>query len=229
MQSWRTAYDIPLQPFGRPLQPYIGAGAGAGYGWLNFNNAHGNGTATFQLPNNNTFGPGLDLVSFGSAGAFAYQAFAGVSLPLQFLPGLAATLDTVFRYRPRECPSHPRDYDGRRGEWRRPVQPDAQWVRTSRQRRAGRAALQLRHTTGTSRRSRPGLRASPGDRACPVLPGVLRLGQGDAHRPRPPDHFAGGVQQDESAIHSDRGERLHGHLGHTRNTTKACRCAAPRR
>jgi outer membrane protein OmpA-like peptidoglycan-associated protein len=89
-----VAYDIPLHPFGWPLQPYIGAGAG--YGWFNFNNAHGNGTTTFQLPDNNTFGPWPDLVSFGSAGAFAYQAFAGVSLPLQFLPGLDATLEYRF-------------------------------------------------------------------------------------------------------------------------------------
>ena len=85
------AYDIPLHPFGWPMQPYIGAGAG--YGWLNFNGAHGNGDTTFYLPGGNTFGPGPDLVSFGSAGAFAYQAIAGMSLPLPFLPGLDATLD----------------------------------------------------------------------------------------------------------------------------------------
>jgi opacity protein-like surface antigen len=88
------AYDIPVRPFGWPVQPYIGAGAG--FAWLNMNNASGNGSATFHLPDDNTFGPGPDLVSTGSAGAFAYQAMAGVSLPISALPGLEATLEYRF-------------------------------------------------------------------------------------------------------------------------------------
>ena len=43
-------YDIPMRPFGLPLQPYVGAGLG--YGWTDFGNAHGNGLATFALPGN---------------------------------------------------------------------------------------------------------------------------------------------------------------------------------
>jgi outer membrane protein OmpA-like peptidoglycan-associated protein len=89
-----VAYDIPLHPFGWPVQPYIDAGAG--YADVNFGNAHGNAIAIFHLPGNVTVGPGPDIVSFGSAGAFAYQAIAGVSLPMQFLPGLDATLEYRF-------------------------------------------------------------------------------------------------------------------------------------
>lgn len=88
------AYDIPLHPFGLPLQPYVGAGAG--YAWLNMDDVRGNGTATFRLANGNTFGPGPDLVSLGTAGAFAYQAMAGMSLPISALPGLQATLEYRF-------------------------------------------------------------------------------------------------------------------------------------
>jgi OmpA-OmpF porin, OOP family len=88
------AYDIPVQPFGWPVQPYVGAGAG--FAWLDTSNAGGNGIATFHLPGNNTFGPGPDRVSLGSAGAFAYQAMAGVALPISALPGLQATLEYRF-------------------------------------------------------------------------------------------------------------------------------------
>jgi OmpA-OmpF porin, OOP family len=84
-------YDVPVHPFGSAVQPYVGAGAG--YAWLDFNHAQGNGAATFHLPDNNTFGPGPDRVSFGSAGAFAYQAMVGASLPISALPGLQATLE----------------------------------------------------------------------------------------------------------------------------------------
>jgi OmpA-OmpF porin, OOP family len=87
------AFDIPVHRFGWPVQPYIGAGVG--YGWLNFNNAQGNGTTTFHLPDDNTFGPGPDLVSFGSAGAFAYQAIVGMSLPLQFCQASMPRWSTV--------------------------------------------------------------------------------------------------------------------------------------
>jgi OmpA-OmpF porin, OOP family len=89
-----VAYDIPFHPFGLPLQPYVGAGLG--YGWLNLSNASGNGFGTFRLPDNNTFGPGPNTVAFGSAGAFAYQAMLGMSLPVQGVPGLAFTLEYRF-------------------------------------------------------------------------------------------------------------------------------------
>ncbi|MDR3530445.1 MAG: outer membrane beta-barrel protein [Rhodopila sp.] len=87
------AYDIPFQPFGLPLQPYVGAGVG--YGWLDFNNANGDGYGTFALPQGNSY-TGPTVVSFGSAGAFAYQAIVGASLPLRILPGLEATLEYRF-------------------------------------------------------------------------------------------------------------------------------------
>jgi OOP family OmpA-OmpF porin len=86
-------YDIPVHPFGLPLQPYIGAGVG--WGWLDLGNAHGNGFATFRLPGDNTVN-GPSLVTFGTAGALAYQAMAGASVPLSILPGLSATLEYRF-------------------------------------------------------------------------------------------------------------------------------------
>jgi OOP family OmpA-OmpF porin len=86
-------YDFPVQPFGLPIQPYIGGGVG--YGWLDFGNAGGHGFAKFRLPENNTFSE-PDLVSFGSGGAFAYQVIAGASLPLGMLPGLDLTVE--YRY-----------------------------------------------------------------------------------------------------------------------------------
>ena len=88
-----VAYDIPVQPFGLPVQPYIGGGVG--YGWLDFDNAGGNGFTKFRLPEHNTYS-GQDLVSFGSGGAFAYQAIVGASLPLSMLPGLDLTLEYRF-------------------------------------------------------------------------------------------------------------------------------------
>jgi opacity protein-like surface antigen len=85
-----VAYDIPLH---LPVQPYIGAGLG--YGWLNLGNAHGNAPGIFRLPNNNTI-VGPETVSFGTAGAFAYQAVVGASLPVRAFPGLAFTLEYRF-------------------------------------------------------------------------------------------------------------------------------------
>jgi OOP family OmpA-OmpF porin len=86
-------YDIPISGLGLPLQPYIGAGLG--YAWLHFNNAGGNGSGALPFGNNN-FLIGPDVVSLGTAGAFAYQAIVGMSLPLQVLPGLDATLEYRF-------------------------------------------------------------------------------------------------------------------------------------
>jgi OOP family OmpA-OmpF porin len=86
-------YDIPVQPFGLPIQPYIGGGVG--YGWLDFGNAGGHGFAKFRLPGNNIFSA-PDLVSFGNGGAFAYQAILGASLPLSMLPGLDLTVEYRF-------------------------------------------------------------------------------------------------------------------------------------
>lgn len=88
-----AVYDIPLHGLSLPVQPYVGVGVG--YGWTDLGSVTGNGFGTFRLPGNNTVNS-PSLVSFGSAGAFAYQAIAGVSLPLHFLPGLQATLEYRF-------------------------------------------------------------------------------------------------------------------------------------
>lgn len=87
-------YDIPLHPFGLAVQPYIGAGMG--YGWLNLNGVGGTGDGRFRLPGNNVFGPSPVAVSFGTAGALAYQAIVGASVPLHILPGLEMTAE--YRY-----------------------------------------------------------------------------------------------------------------------------------
>jgi OmpA-OmpF porin, OOP family len=88
-------YDIPLANFGvtLPVQPYIGGGLG--YAWLDLSDASGNGLGIFALPGHNFF-MGPDLVTFGSASAFAYQAMAGFAWPLGFVPGVEATLEYRF-------------------------------------------------------------------------------------------------------------------------------------
>jgi OOP family OmpA-OmpF porin len=86
-------YDIPFHPFGLPLQPYVGAGLG--YAWLDLGNASGNERAIFHLPGFNTVTTPA-VTSYGTGGAFAYQAMAGASMPLRILPGLTATLEYRF-------------------------------------------------------------------------------------------------------------------------------------
>nr|WP_294563276.1 hypothetical protein [uncultured Rhodopila sp.] len=85
------AYDLPLQPLG--IQPYIGAGLG--YAWLNLAGTHGNGYGTIPATGNNTV-TGPTSVTFGNAGGFAYQGFAGASLPIPGVPGLTASVE--YRY-----------------------------------------------------------------------------------------------------------------------------------
>jgi hypothetical protein len=79
-----VVYDIPLHSLPLSLQPYVGAGLG--YGWLRLNNAAGNGLARFVVPQHNLV-RAPEAVSFGTAGAFAFQAVAGLFLPLHFLRG----------------------------------------------------------------------------------------------------------------------------------------------
>jgi OmpA-OmpF porin, OOP family len=88
-----VAYEIPVHPLGLPLRPYVGAGLG--YAWLDPTNVRGTGFGVFSLPQQNTF-TGLDAVRFGQAGAFAYQAIVGASLPLHVLPGLELTANYRF-------------------------------------------------------------------------------------------------------------------------------------
>jgi opacity protein-like surface antigen len=90
-------YDIPLHPFGLPIQPYIGAGIG--YAKLGIN-ATGGAPLVIQRPGF-VAAPGSyfttpGTVNFGSAGAFAYQAIAGFSVPLPLVPGLDLTLEYRF-------------------------------------------------------------------------------------------------------------------------------------
>ena len=86
-------YDIPLRRLELPVRPYIGAGLG--YGWLDLDSAEGDGFGAFRLPRGNIF-TGPDLVTFGAAGAFAYQAMAGIAMPLHAVPGLELTAEYRF-------------------------------------------------------------------------------------------------------------------------------------
>ena len=86
-------YDLPVGGFGRGIRPYIGGGLG--YASLRFNNAGGLGNTTFYLPLSNTY-TSQDIVGFGSGHAFAYQALAGASVPLGFMPGLEATIEYAY-------------------------------------------------------------------------------------------------------------------------------------
>lgn len=84
-------YDIPYRPFGMAIQPFIGGGIG--YGWLDLNGAQGNGRLGVTGPFGTRAIP--DDVSFGSAGAFAYQAMIGLAVPTG-TQGLALTVE--YRY-----------------------------------------------------------------------------------------------------------------------------------
>lgn len=87
------AYDIPVRPLGLPIRPYVGVGVG--YGALDFGNTHGLGHGTIHLPQNNTFTGPLD-VTFGEAGALAYQAIVGASWPVARVRGLELTAEYRF-------------------------------------------------------------------------------------------------------------------------------------
>ena len=82
------AYDIPLRPYG--IEPYVGVGAG--YAELDMSDVGGNEPVLFLLPQHNVVGAPAH-VSYGSAGAFAYQAFIGAAKPIESIPGLSATFE----------------------------------------------------------------------------------------------------------------------------------------
>jgi OmpA-OmpF porin, OOP family len=84
------AYDVPVPLSAFPIQPYLGAGAG--YGWFR-QDAGAYGTAIAPQANDQA---APVLLRPGSAGAFAYQAMAGATMPLRFLPGLAIAMEYRF-------------------------------------------------------------------------------------------------------------------------------------
>jgi outer membrane protein OmpA-like peptidoglycan-associated protein len=82
------AYDIPLRPYG--IQPYVGVGAG--YAELDMSDVGGNEPVLFLLPQHNIVVAPAH-VSYGSTGAFAYQAFIGAAKPIERVPGLSMTFE----------------------------------------------------------------------------------------------------------------------------------------
>ncbi len=85
-----VAYDMPVSIFKLPVKPYVGIGIG--YDWINFNQASGSENANIPLPQNNRY-EGPATLHLGSTGSFAYQAFAGLAMPLNFVPGLDLTIE----------------------------------------------------------------------------------------------------------------------------------------
>jgi OmpA-OmpF porin, OOP family len=72
-------YDFTMVPY---VQPYLGAGVG--YQWIDLNNVRVNGpTSTLSVGSSND-------------GGFAYQAIAGLAIPVPPAPGLAITLEYRF-------------------------------------------------------------------------------------------------------------------------------------
>jgi opacity protein-like surface antigen len=86
-------YDLPIHAPTFPIQPYVGAGLG--YARLDLGSVSGDGYTRFTVLPGNTY-TGASTVSFGSAGAFAYQAMVGASMPLRILPGLTLVLEYRF-------------------------------------------------------------------------------------------------------------------------------------
>jgi outer membrane protein OmpA-like peptidoglycan-associated protein len=87
------------------VQPYLGAGVGVQWvNWKNFHAYNAAGSGDFTAPNGDTVnipaaGPnsGLQATSNGNSKAvFAYQAIAGVALPIAAAPGLALTAEYRF-------------------------------------------------------------------------------------------------------------------------------------
>ncbi len=203
------AYDIPAHPFG--LQPYVGAGVG--YGWLDFGNVRGNGYGLFRLSNDNIFGPAPDRVSFGTAGALAYQGMAGTALPLPGVPGLSATLE--YRFFGMASPDVPINRVTTTGDTVNGITPSN--FTHNRFIVADQAILiGLRYSFGRPPAPAPAVvrnaRTSGGTYS--LIPGVLRLGPRNPHRPRPPDHRGRGSRVHQDRYNADRGERLHRHLRH---------------
>jgi opacity protein-like surface antigen len=82
------AYDILPQRFGwqwnLPFRPYLGAGVGVAR--LDLGGVSGDEPFLFNLPDNNIF-RGPAVIRYGGGSAFAYQAFAGVAMPIPQVAG----------------------------------------------------------------------------------------------------------------------------------------------
>ena len=85
-------YDIPVGSSAFSIKPYIGGGIG--YSRLNLHGVHGDGNATIDLAQNDTYTGAVD-VRYGSAGAVSYQGIVGVAVPIRQV----AHLSVIAEYR----------------------------------------------------------------------------------------------------------------------------------
>ena len=178
--------------------PYVGVGVGWQWSQLKGFTASANGGGP------NGFFP--SVASNDTYSAIAYQFILGGAMPIRSVPGLALT--TEYRF----FGVGSRKYD---------VTTQATAVSPI---AFGTAKLgnDFNHSLMIGLRYNfnqpPPPPPAPGCCACtragPVVSRVLRLGQGNSDRSCPPDHRRSGNQLDQSAVHADRGERLHRYLGH---------------
>ena len=179
------------------LYPYIGVGGG--YQWT-----HLDGFNAVQA------GGPFSVSSDDTRGKPAAQVIVGASMPISGVPGLSLTADYRFmkiwggeKFNTTEIPvggGAPVNTTLKLGNQYRPYLPV-------------RRALRLQ-CPGSAAASDPRGSACAGACSVTLLHGVLRLGQGNADRPRPGDHQGGRRQLDPRAVHAHRGERLYRHVGH---------------
>ena len=187
-------YDLsPWIPPGY-FSPY--AGVGVGYQWTRLSGFHVNGSPT-GFPS---------ITTGGTKGAIAYQFILGGAMPIPQVRGLALTAEYRF------FGVGSRSYDVA-------VTPVAGGAPVPSNLKLGNdfnhsVLIGLRYNFLPPPPPPPAPAAVPAQAPARSYLGVLRLGQGDAHRSRSADHRRSGSQLDQGAVHADRGERLYRHLGH---------------
>jgi len=86
-------YDLDLARWGIPVRPYLGGGIG--YGWRQYYDVTGQEPIGVRGPNGLVTGPGQVRLR-GTYGDLAYQAIAGLALPIRAVPGLELTAEYRF-------------------------------------------------------------------------------------------------------------------------------------
>ena len=158
---FNVLYDLsPWIPPGY-FSPY--AGVGVGYQWARLSGFHVNGSPT-GFPS---------ITTGGTKGAIAYQFILGGAMPIPQVRGLALTAEYRFfgvgsrSYDVAVTPVAGASLRAQQSQARQRLQSQC----------ADRPAVQLPATAAPA----SGTRSSAGSGAGPLVSGVLRLGQGDAH------------------------------------------------
>ena len=195
--------------------PYLGVGVGyvgINEDWNAFNRFQFTVPPGALTAPGRTFNSGTARASGNSTeGSFAYQAILGAAFPLpQVTPGLAITAEYRFL-----GTSANRTYNGRllAGSTSGEVFAAPASIRLGASYNHS-LLVGLRYSFGVAPAAAAGTCADTRCGSGPLLSGVLRLGQVLAHRQGAPDHPGSGREFDQGAVHADRGERLHRHIGH---------------